>query len=302
MATTVAFDWTTTLRGPDKMPGFIATREHRRLKEFATAVRRQRTIGLCFGPAGVGKTWSARRYAHWHRIEPFLLEWGPRDPSDTPIHALAARSRIVFYTPAVGAPLKQMKDDVNYLAVHMGFSISAGRALKDPSVDPMRITSMELLIIDEAERLDVTALEWLRDIYDRAPMGLILTGMPGIEKSLSRYAQLLECPPFRRTVRLWFERGDELAGRAHPKRGVRMDRVVVLNPSGGEPEHRGGVGQGGEAHVVASQRLHEGLAHAVALGRADGCEAGHEVERGRKVAGLGGGVGPVTAKLCDLAI
>ena len=190
MATTVAFDWTTTLRGPDKMPGFIATREHRRLKEFATAVRRQRTIGLCFGPAGVGKTWSARRYAHWHRIEPFLLEWGPRDPSDTPIHALAARSRIVFYTPAVGAPLKQMKDDVNYLAVHMGFSISAGRALKDPSVDPMRITSMELLIIDEAERLDVTALEWLRDIYDRAPMGLILTGMPGIEKSLSRYAQL----------------------------------------------------------------------------------------------------------------
>jgi DNA transposition AAA+ family ATPase len=186
----IAYDWTATLRGPDKMPGFIATREHRRFVEFAGAVRRQRTIGLCYGPAGVGKTWSARRYAHWHRIEPFILEWGPRDPSDARIHALAARSRTVFYTPAVGAGLKQMKDDLNDLAVHMGFCISAGLALKDPSVDPMRITPMELLIVDEAERLNVNALEWLRDLYDRAPMGLILTGMPGIEKSLARYAQL----------------------------------------------------------------------------------------------------------------
>ena len=49
---------------------------------------------------------------------------------------------------------------------------------------------MELLIAGGAERLNVTALEWLRDLYDRAPMGLILTGMPGIEKSLARYAQL----------------------------------------------------------------------------------------------------------------
>ena len=97
-----ALDWTTTLRGAvrasGRMPGFIATREHRRFVEFASAVRRQRTIGLCFGPAGVGKTWSARRYAHWHRIEPFILEWGPRDPSDERIYALAARSRTVPLT------------------------------------------------------------------------------------------------------------------------------------------------------------------------------------------------------------
>lgn len=182
--------WTRTLDAPAELRGFIATREHRRFVEFVTAVRRQRTIGLCFGPAGVGKTWSARRFANWHRIEPFVLEWGSRAPSDDKIYALAARTRTVFYTPSVGTSLRQLKDELKLLAVRTGFCISAGLALRDGSVDPIKVTPMDLLIVDEAERLTFTALEHLRDLYDRSSMGLVLTGMPGIEKSLSRYPQL----------------------------------------------------------------------------------------------------------------
>ena len=39
---------------------------------------------------------------------------------------------------------------------------------------------VEMLIVDEAERLSVTALEFIRDIFDRRGVGVILIGMPGM--------------------------------------------------------------------------------------------------------------------------
>ena len=54
----------------------------------------------------------------------------------------------------------------------------------------MRTKNIDLIIIDESERLRPSAIEYLRDCYDRTNTGLILIGMPGIEKRFSRYPQL----------------------------------------------------------------------------------------------------------------
>jgi hypothetical protein len=90
---------------------FIVTKEHRRFTEFVTAVRRDRYIGLCYGPPGVGKTLSARRYACWHELEPLL-----RAPTR---HFTEGRDRAdwhtLLYTPAVTATPRMIDKELTQL-------------------------------------------------------------------------------------------------------------------------------------------------------------------------------------------
>ncbi|WP_259678144.1 ATP-binding protein [Arthrobacter oryzae] len=150
-------------------PTFIVTKEHRRFNEFANAVRNERTIGICHGDAGVGKTLSARRYANWDDLEPYVTEWGPRGDQDEKHYTLANRSRTVFYTPDVLCRPKNLMDDIHRYQVRIGSCIDEHLHKLDAAPRSMnRVTTLvELLIIDEAERLNATALELLRDNHDR---------------------------------------------------------------------------------------------------------------------------------------
>lgn len=169
---------------------FIVTREHRRFVEFADAVRKHRYIGLCYGPAGVGKTLSARRYARWDMAEHLLMTWGPREESDLQVYAALARSRAAFYTPTVGGTLRELRQELPRLLGRIDACIDQHTLPEDGVVKPRPGYHAELIIIDEAERLSTPAIEYLRDLFDRYGAGLILIGMPGIEKRLARYPQL----------------------------------------------------------------------------------------------------------------
>lgn len=49
---------------------------------------------------------------------------------------------------------------------------------------------LDMIIIDESERLNATVLEMMRDRFDLTNIVLILIGMPGMERKFSRFPQL----------------------------------------------------------------------------------------------------------------
>jgi len=166
---------------------FLLTKEARRFAELCDTVRRYRYIGLCYGPPGVGKTLSARHYAQWDALEPRLREWYW---AKAPAPELLAHATIVYTPTVVNAPTT-IEKHLRFLCQSLTWAIDEA-VYPDDEVSRARPNHnrTELIIVDEADRLKMQSLEQLRDLYDRSNVGLILIGMPGIEKQLARYPQL----------------------------------------------------------------------------------------------------------------
>jgi len=177
---------------------FLETKEYRRFAEFADACRHYRYIGLCYGPPGVGKTLSARHYARWDEVGPVVQSIWRRDPQ--PVSPDLRDCRTLVFTASMTTTPKQLDHAVSSLMKGLTLAIAT---VRHPSGDrtaaamdllgayqSLQPALTELVIVDEADRLKFPALEQLRYLYDMQGFGLVLLGMPGIEKRLARYAQL----------------------------------------------------------------------------------------------------------------
>jgi DNA transposition AAA+ family ATPase len=193
----------TELQTPSEV---INTKQYRRFAEFCDACRDEKYIGLCYGPPGVGKTFSARHYSHWNLIEEYSHSRYQKEPAKKDVCKL----RTLFYTAEVNATARMVQKSLDHnlrdLAMTIETSIPA-RKMKYQNLDQFA----ELLIVDEADRLKLDALEQVRDFHDRTRGGLVLIGMPGLEKRLTRYPQLYS-----------------RVGFAHEFKGMNVDEVKFL--------------------------------------------------------------------------
>lgn len=203
-----------TATNKDRSSELVETLEHRRFAEFCDACKRYRYIGLCFGTPGVGKTLSARHYVDagqnkkGHR-EPAVFYTCPVITSPGRLERDIRKNRSVLHNGAVER-VRRREDARMLRLLHRaeelrdrrrnpnGYrseeAVKAEEAFHEQRNRSLRLARAvvdptALLVIDEADRLKMAGLEQVRDIFDDGGVGLILIGMPGIEKRLARYPQ-----------------------------------------------------------------------------------------------------------------
>lgn len=228
---------------------FANTGQHRRFAEFCEDRRRYRDIGVCVGIPGVGKTVSAKRYTRWQALEPYLdgqayLEKPPPE---------AAACSAVYYTVQPAHTPKSITVEIERKRGLLSWMVDTARSYDGNTGDTSNGNGAavgsdsdgarggglvgvedrtELLIVDEAQFLKNNALEQLRYLHDRDRFGLVLIGMPGLDRTLSRYPQLysrigflhrykrLEAPQVREILQNPSAFGIGLSGEAFSEEAV----------------------------------------------------------------------------------
>ncbi len=193
-----------------KPASFVVTKGYRLFAEMCDACRQARFVGLGYGPPGTGKTLSARYYAQWSLFKPFLPEslitftgrsamddlypYRPFTFASAPLEAPIQECRTVFYTPPVSASVARLEKEVLTLFAAFSYLVEAAnqrhQGEREFLVTRRFSHLIELLIVDEANRLKDAGLELIRDIADRGEIGLVFLGMPGLDKRLKRAPQL----------------------------------------------------------------------------------------------------------------
>ena len=202
----------------------VDTLEHRRFTEFCDACRTYQYIGLCYGTPGVGKTLSARTYSQWD-VAQATMPWSG-EPREGPTLATVFYTPSVVNSPGrISSDIRRARHTLTLLArrpvqlekearlesirqrdqAHQETVMDQHDWLREP-IPELAPTYGEVardyhtketqipdptsrIVIDEADRLRMASLEQVRAIFDEGQIGLILIGMPGLEKRVARYPQ-----------------------------------------------------------------------------------------------------------------
>src|SRR5271170_2217825 len=203
---------------------FVETIEHRRFVEFCDACRNFRYIGLCYGPPGIGKTLSAVRYSHADQIVP-RDRWTSEVRDDIPVDTVLYTTSVINTPSRIASDISRARERVMSIVLdplqREETAVLEEIRLRDeqrrreimnkpgcspcdrPAVDPvyfetyMRYRAKQravldpttLILVDEADRLQMNSLEQMRSIFDEGNAGMVLIGMPGIEKRIARFPQ-----------------------------------------------------------------------------------------------------------------
>lgn len=168
---------------------FVETKEHRRFEQVCRDATRYRYVAVCVGVAGVGKTVSGRRYSSWDLLEPVTSRYAyvQEPPPEVVSH------RASYYcVPPANTP-KMIANEIELRRNMISWLVDVAEE-DDGGASGERWVGIqdhtELVIIDEAQfLLKHSSLEQLRYIYDHGDFGLVLMGMPGLDKSLAHYKQ-----------------------------------------------------------------------------------------------------------------
>jgi Cdc6-like AAA superfamily ATPase len=245
--------------------------------EFCDACRRYRYIGLCYGAPGIGKTLSALHYSRSEKVVS-RDRWSFETTDGLPLDTAFYTPSIVNTPSMVRAEIKRaceraeriVKDPIRREsrealdkirlrddAARDQFRSTPSREWREPpALTPTYLETMDLyiarekavgnpttlIVIDEADRLRMTSLEQIRDLFDEGEVGLILIGMPGIEKRMARYPQFYsrigfvhEFRPLATTeMREILEAGWAPPGVTFPATGLGADAIAaVIRMTGG---------------------------------------------------------------------
>src|SRR5262249_11984927 len=85
-----------------------------------------------------------------------------------------------------------------------------------------------LIVIDETDRIKMAGLEQVQDIFDRGSIGVVLIGMPGLERRMTRYPQLYSRTSFVHAFRaLTTAEARELLGQRWRPPGVTLPEDLL---------------------------------------------------------------------------